>query len=334
MKFIIPFLTFILCGAAISGPYQKSDHYDGKKFHNPGQNDLKSFWQVLKWKITADTVKWPDSLPNKNYPFRTLAPDEKVSASFINHATFFIQLPGLNVLTDPVYSERVSPFTWMGPKRVREPGLSFDTLPSVDVVIISHNHYDHLDKESLKQIDAKFHPLFLVPLGDEKLLNELGIQNVKAMDWWEEVKVKDTRFIFAPTQHWSARSLWDKNESLWGSFMIDNGASKIYFGGDTGYSEHFKDIKTRLGAPDLALLPIGAYAPEWFMKVHHMGPKEAVQAHLDLGAARSVGMHFGTFQLTDEGIDEPVTELQKGLIELKVAPEIFQVLDQGQSLIF
>ena len=334
MKYGFFLLTLVMSCAAVSKSYQKSDHFDGKKFHNPGKNDLKSFWQVLKWKMTADTVKWPESVANKNYPFRALAPTEKVSASFINHATFFIQLPGLNVLTDPVYSERVSPFTWMGPKRVREAGLSFDTLPNVDVVIISHNHYDHLDKESLKQIDAKFHPLFLVPLGDEKLLQDLGIQNVKAMDWWEEVRVKETRFIFTPSQHWSARSLWDKNESLWGSFMINNGASKIYFAGDTGHSDHFKEIKTRLGSPDLALLPIGGYAPEWFMKVHHMGPKEAVQAHLDLGATQSLGMHFGTFQLTDEGIDGPVVELEKGREELGVSAESFKILDQGQSLFF
>lgn len=332
MKIGIFFLTLILSGAAMSGPYSKSDHYDGKKFHNPGENDLKSLWQVLKWKLTADTVKWPDHVPNKNYPFRPLGTNEKMSASFINHATFFLQFPGLNVLTDPVYSERVSPLTWIGPKRVREPGLPFDTLPSVDVVIISHNHYDHLDTESLKQIDAKFHPLFLVPLGDEKLLNEIGIQNVKAMDWWEEIKVKDVRFIFTPAQHWSSRTPWDKNESLWGSYMVDAGAVKVYFGGDTGYSDHFRDIKSRVGAPDLALLPIGAYAPAWFMRIHHMSPMEAVKAHLDLGAVRSLGMHFGTFQLTDEGINEPVTDLMKGLQELKVSPQNFQVLDQGQTL--
>lgn len=313
----------------------KSDHFDGKHYFNPDYpNELKSFWQVLKWKMTADTKKWPDSLENKNYPLRPLTPEEKVNATFINHATFLLQFPGLNVLTDPVYSERTSPFTFMGPKRVRAPGIPFDILPAIDVVVVSHNHYDHLDLETLKMIDAKFHPLFLVPLGDERYLKEAGIQNVKQMDWWEEVRVKDVKFTFAPSRHWSARHLWDKNESLWGSFMIDSGAVKVYHAGDTGHGKHFLDIKTRLGAPDLALLPIGAYKPRWFMQAMHMDPEDAVKAHIDLGAARSIGMHFGTFQLTDEGIDEPVNDLLTNLNKYQIANDKFIVLDQGQAISF
>lgn len=313
----------------------KSDHFDGKHYFNPDYpNELKSFWQVLKWKMTADTKKWPDSLENKNYPLRPLTPEEKVNATFINHATFLLQFPGLNVLTDPVYSERTSPFTFMGPKRVRAPGIPFDILPAIDVVVVSHNHYDHLDLETLKMIDAKFHPLFLVPLGDERYLKEAGIQNVKQMDWWEEVRVKDVKFTFAPSRHWSARHLWDKNESLWGSFMIDSGAVKVYHAGDTGHGKHFLDIKTRLGAPDLALLPIGAYKPRWFMQAMHMDPEDAVKAHIDLGAARSIGMHFGTFQLTDEGIDEPVNDLLTNLNKYQIANDKFLVLDQGQAISF
>ena len=314
-------------------PYPESDHFDGHKFHMPnGNDDLKSFWQVLKWKLTADTQEWPELVPNKNYPLRPLTPVEKVNATFINHATFLLQLPGVNVLTDPVYSERVSPFTFMGPKRAREPGIPFDTLPKIDVVVISHNHYDHLDIETLKRIDSRFHPLFLVPLGDEKLLLKEGIQNVKALDWWEEVRVKDVKFTFTPSQHWSARHLWDKNECLWGSFMIDSGAVKIYHAGDTGYGPHFLDIKSRLGAPDLALLPIGAYKPRWFMKHYHMDPEDAVKAHIDLGAARSIAMHFGTFQLTDEGIDEPTRDLGISLQKFEIEPRKFMILDQGQAL--
>lgn len=313
----------------------KSDHFDGKHYFNPDYpNELKSFWQVLKWKMAADTKKWPDSLENKNYPLRPLTPEEKVNATFINHATFLLQFPGLNVLTDPVYSERTSPFTFMGPKRVRAPGIPFDILPAIDVVVVSHNHYDHLDLETLKMIDAKFHPLFLVPLGDERYLKEAGIQNVKQMDWWEEVRVKDVKFTFAPSRHWSARHLWDKNESLWGSFMIDSGAVKVYHAGDTGHGKHFLDIKTRLGAPDLALLPIGAYKPRWFMQAMHMDPEDAVKAHIDLGAARSIGMHFGTFQLTDEGIDEPVNDLLTNLNKYQIANDKFIVLDQGQAISF
>lgn len=322
--------VFILLFPLMAFSYPKSDHYDGKKFFLPWGDELSSFWELMKWKLTSSVVEWPEHVPNKNYPMRPLASTEKVNATFINHATFLIQLPGLNVLTDPVFSDRLTPIG--GPKRARPPGIPFDVLPSIDVVLVSHNHYDHLNVESLQMIDAKFHPLFLVPLGDEVLLKKAGIQNVKAMDWWEEVRVKDVRFIFAPAQHWSARQLWDKNECLWGSWMIDNGAQKVYHAGDTGYGPHFKDIKSRLGAPDLAILPIGAYKPKWFMQYYHMDPEEAVKAHIDMGAAKSVAMHFGTFQLSDEGIDEPVRDLKVSLEKYKIDEYTFLILDQGQAV--
>ncbi|WPU63919.1 MBL fold metallo-hydrolase [Peredibacter starrii] len=332
MKSLVCLLLMMASFESISETYKTSDHYNGKTFLNPGQNDLKSFWQVLKWKMTNARVDWPETVPNKNFPMRPLGLDEKVSATWINHSTFLLQFPGLNVLTDPVYSDRTSPFSWAGPKRVREPGIPFDVLPKIDVVLISHNHYDHLDLETIQRLDAKFHPLFLVSLGDEKLLKKAGVQNVKAMDWWEEVRVRDLRFIFAPSQHWSARSLWDKNESLWGSFMIDSGATKVYFAGDSGYGPHFLDIKSRLGAPDLALLPIGAYKPQWFMRFHHMNPEDAVKAHLDLGANRSIAMHYGTFQLSDEGIDEPERDLKIAREQFQVSEDKFTILEQGQGL--
>lgn len=332
MKSLVCLLLMMASFESMSKTYKTSDHYNGKTFLNPGQNDLKSFWQVLKWKMTNARVDWPETVANKNFPLRPLGLDEKVSATWINHSTFLLQFPGLNVLTDPVYSDRTSPFTFAGPKRVREAGIPFDILPKIDVVLVSHNHYDHLDLETIKRLDAKFHPLFLVALGDEKLLKKAGIQNVKAMDWWEEVRVRDLRFTFAPSQHWSARSLWDKNESLWGSFMIDSGATKIYFAGDTGYGPHFLDIKSRLGAPDLALLPIGAYKPQWFMRFHHMNPEDAVKAHLDLGANRSIAMHYGTFQLSDEGMDEPERDLKIAREQFQVTEDKFMILEQGQGL--
>ena len=331
MKFASLMGLIFMSFTAFAEPYKLSDHYDGKTFHNPGRNDLKSFWQVLKWKMTADTKKWPDEVANNNYPFRSRLETEKVSATFVNHSTFLLQLPGINVLTDPVYSDRVSPFSFAGPKRVRAPGLPFDNLPPIDVVLVSHNHYDHLDLETLKQLDGKFKPLFLVPLGDEKLLLKNGIQNVKALDWWEEVRIKDTRFIFTPSQHWSARSLWDKNECLWGSFMIDNGTQKIYFAGDTGYGDHFKNTAARLGNPDLALLPIGAYKPRWFMQFHHMDPDDAVMAHKDLGSKKTIGIHYGTFQLTDEGVDEPVKDLKVAIEKHQISDSDFFVIEQGDS---
>jgi L-ascorbate metabolism protein UlaG (beta-lactamase superfamily) len=334
MKSLIFIITAIFSVSAFSHPFPKSDHYNGKKFFNPEGPELKSFWNVIKWQLTNDKRDWPQSVPNENYGLRPLAPNERASATFINHSTFLLQLPGLNIMTDPVYSERVSPVTFAGPKRVRAPGIPLDILPSIDVVIISHNHYDHLDLETIKQLDKRSHPLFLVPLGDGKLLKAAGVLNVKEVDWWEEVKVKDTRIVFTPSQHWSARGLFDKNDSLWGAYMIMNEATKIYFGGDTGYGPHFLDTKSRLGAPDLALIPIGAYQPEWFMLAHHMNPAQAVKAHFDLESARSIGIHFGTFQLADEAIDDPTNDLSIAKKTHGLSDEAFRVLDQGQTLSF
>lgn len=326
LKFL--FLLFpIICFS-----YTKSDHFDGERFFNPQGDDLKSFWDVMKWKMTSTPEEWPKHVANKHYPLKFLISSEKMNATFINHSTFFIQFPGVNLLTDPVFSERVSPVSFAGPKRVRSPGISFDELPPIDVVIISHNHYDHLDLTSLVMIDKKFHPLFIVPIGDEKLLLKAGIQNVKALDWWEEIRVKDVRFIFTPSQHWSARSFWDKNECLWGSYMIDSGNYKIYFAGDTGHGKHFLETTRRLGPPDLALLPIGAYRPRWFMKYYHLDPEEAVLAHIELKAKRSIAMHFGTFQMSDEAIDEPVRDLKRALEKLKISEEEFLILQEGQGV--
>lgn len=305
--------------------YPLSDHYNGDTFFNPGNHEIKSLWQVLKWKLTTEASPWPATVPNRKYPFATFSPDQRAKITFINHATFLLQFEDLTVLTDPIFAKRASPVSFAGPKRVREPGLRLEELPAVDVVIISHNHYDHLSLESLKHIDEKFHPLFLVPLGDEELLKKAGIQNVREMDWWQEQRVKEHTITFLPAQHWSARGLFDKCKSLWGSYFISGKDFKTYFAGDTGYSDHFKRIRERLGGPDVALLPIGAYEPRWFMKFSHMNPEDAVVAHSDLAAKLSIGMHFGTFQLTDEGIDDPVEALKR------VAAENFIILDQGES---
>lgn len=325
---------FLLLAPIYLFAYPVSDHYDGKKFHNLENREMKSFWDVMVWKFSGGKRDWPESVLNKNYPFLKLSPENQAVVTFLNHASFLIQLPQLTILTDPIFSERASPYRFVGPKRVRPPGMKLEELPAVDVVLISHNHYDHLDIESLVQLDAKFHPLFLVPLGDERLLKERGIQNVKELDWWQKVDLKEVVFHFTPTQHWSARGLFDKCDSLWGGFFIHAPSTKIYFGGDSGYAGHYKLTREKLGAPDLALLPIGAYAPRWLMKISHMNPEEAVTAHKDLGAHQSFGMHFGTFQLTDEGIDDPIKGLAEALVKFSVNPESFRVLDNGESFSF
>lgn len=331
MKWALIFLLCIRIIAAIADNSEtKSDHFNGKHFFNPGHDDKNSFFDLLKWKFTSKTTDWPENVSNKDYPAPLLPEGKKATFTFINHATFLIQTPQVTFLTDPVFSERVSPVKFAGPKRVRLPGVTLDKLPAIDVVVVSHNHYDHMDLDSLKALDQKFHPLFIVPLGNREFLMKEGLQNVVELDWWKEQKVKDAIITLTPALHWSSRSLWDKYETLWGSYMVTIPGFKFYFGGDTGYAEHFRDIKMRLGAPDVALIPIGAYEPRWFMKKHHMNPPEAVMAHKDLEAGTSFGMHFGTFQLTDEGIDEPVKALQNSLGEIKN----FHTLDQGESRTF
>ncbi|HLT23325.1 MAG TPA: MBL fold metallo-hydrolase [Bacteriovoracaceae bacterium] len=316
-----------------SKDYKLSDHYDGTKFYNPRNHSLKSFWDVLKWKFTSQRATWPSWIENKEYDFTLIENSEaKMITTFINHATFLIQFPELNILTDPVFSDRTSPFTFLGPKRVRKPGLDFNQLPVIDVVLISHNHYDHLDVATLKKLDEKFSPLFLVPLGDKKLLKSHGLKNVQELDWWEEVHLKSYQITFAPAYHWSARGLFDKCESLWGAYYIKSEDYSIYFAGDTGYEGHFKETREKLGPPDLSLLPVGAWSPRWFMQAYHMDPNEAVMAHHDLGSKMSIGMHFGTFQLTDEGYEES-QEMLKKITDEQGISESFILLDQGESFI-
>lgn len=315
----------------MANDYPKSDHYDGDKFFNLEETSDKSFFEVLKWKLTTDAKEWPEHVENKNFPAPVLDPRDKSLLTFINHATYLITLPGLNILTDPVFSERVSPVKFAGPKRVREPGVKFDNLPAIQVVLISHCHYDHLDEESVRRLEEKFHPLFLVPLGEEKRLRGWGVQNVKELDWWQEHKVQETTITLTRVQHWSNRHLWDKRETLWGGFFIKSPSAAIYFAGDTGYGNHFTETKLKIGPPDVALLPIGAYEPRWFMREMHMNPDEAVQAHLDLSSKVSLPMHFGTFQLTDEGIDDPVKDLESAREKKSLPAENFPVLEQGQS---
>lgn len=330
MKHLLSFVALLFYSNAVLAvaKYPVSDHYDGEVFFNPENHHLHSFWEVMKWRLGGQKSEWPESIPNKTYPLPKVGADQRAVVTFINHATFLIQYQDLNILTDPLFSQRTSPVSFLGPGRVREPGVKIEELPKIDVVVVSHNHYDHLDLEALKILDGKFKPLFLVPLGDEKLLKEAGLQNVREMDWWQEQVVREHKIVFTPSQHWSARGPFDKCKSLWGSFYILSPNFKLYFGGDSGYGPHFGNIRLRLGAPDLSLLPIGAYAPRYFMKYHHMNPEESVKAHQDLNSGLTIGMHFGTFQLSDEPVGEPVERLKK------VRPEAFIVLDQGESKTF
>jgi L-ascorbate metabolism protein UlaG (beta-lactamase superfamily) len=291
-----------------------NDHFDGEHFFNPELGPIdKSFWDLMKWQWGGTRAAWPDSVPVT--PALVPVAAREVSATFVGHATFVVRFPStpdsaLTVLIDPIWSDRCSPVTWAGPRRAQAPGVRFEALPHVDVVLVSHNHYDHMDMPTLVRLAARDNPLFLVPIGDAELLREAGITRVEELEWWESRNVASVTITFLPAQHWSNRLDKSRNTSLWGSWGLRGAdGTSVYHGGDTGYGSHFKKIRGRWGAADLALLPIGAYKPRWFLKDQHMDPAEAVQAARDLDAAASVGMHFGTFRLADEPYGSPETDL-------------------------
>ena len=252
--------------------------------------------------------------------------------TFIGHATFLIQTAAGNILTDPMYSQRAGPMNMMGPRRVRQPAVRFDDLPPISIVLLSHNHYDHCDLRTFRMLAKRFDPVVVTPLGNGALLRSSGIRLVEELDWWQDAKTAALPIALTPAHHFSARGPLDRNRALWGGFMLVAGGKRIFFAGDSAYAPLFRDIRQRLGPIDLALLPIGAYEPRWFMQAVHMNPAEAVQAHLDLEASESVGMHFGTFQLTTEGIDDPLRALEQARRAKNIPPSRFRTLGFGESL--
>jgi L-ascorbate metabolism protein UlaG (beta-lactamase superfamily) len=308
---------------------QVSDHFDGRRFFNPGGANGQSFWQVPRMMLTRRTP-WPASVPVRPCRPPETGPDE-VIVTFVGHACFLIQVGGMSLLTDPVYARRASPLAFAGPLRVRAPAIALDDLPSVSLVLLSHNHYDHCDLATLATLELRFRSQIVTPVGNGKLLRQAGIARFEEIDWWERAGQSPLPVTLTPAQHFSARHMFDRNRALWGGFLLEALGRRILFAGDSGYGPHFREIRARLGPIDLALLPIGAYEPRWFMKDIHMNPAEAVQAHLDLEARQSIAMHFGTFQLTPEGIDEPARDLAAALAERDIPPEKFRVLESGES---
>lgn len=302
-----------------------------RRFSNPAGSVKRSFGMLLRL-LSSKRAPWPAHVAvEPRRPPSPQHPDEAI-VTFIGHSTFLIQTSLGNILTDPIYSERAGPLQFLGPRRVRQPGVAFDDLPEISLVLISHNHYDHLDLPTLRALDRRFHPLFVTPLKNGPLLKSAGILRVQQLNWWEHAATVTPRISLTPAQHFSARTLFDRNRALWGGFVISTGPLRIFFAGDTGYGRHFRDIHKRYGPVDLALLPIGAYEPRWFMKDIHMNPAEAVQAHLDLEARQSIGMHFGTFRLAQEGIADPVADLEREPLARQLLGKSFRTLDVGGSL--
>ena len=261
------------------------------------------------------------------------------AVTWIGHATVLAQLGGINLLTDPIFSERASPVQWLGPKRAQPPGLALHELPHIDAVVISHNHYDHCDEASLRALAAQpgGPPLFLVPLGMRHWMEGIAITHVVELDWWQSQRVGDVELVLTPVQHWSARGLHDRMRALWGGWAVFAPDQHLFFAGDTGYSADFADIRQRFAARqqdegfDIALLPVGAYEPRWFMAQQHINPEEAVRIHRDLGARSSMGMHWGSFELTDESLDEPPRALAQARATASLAEEDFFVMAIGQT---
>ena len=304
-----------------------------QRFRNATPTEHEGVGDVLRWMGTRKPGpwrKWTDLPPAPSPPAR-VGPGE-MRITFVNHATVLLQMDGVNVLTDPIWSERCSPVPFAGPRRHVPPGLRFEQLPPIDVVVVSHNHYDHLDVPTLRRLARDHHPTFLVPTGNRALLDRRGIHGSEELAWWHSVDVRDgVRISAVPAQHFSGRGLFDRDRSLWAGFVVAGPGGSAYFAGDTGFGPHFAEIRDRFGPPRLALLPIGAFRPEWFMSRVHASPDEALEAHRILGAGTSVGIHFGTFRLADDGQDEPaerIAELLRGSPEPRPR---FWILGNGES---
>ena len=312
-----------------------SDHFDGERFFNPGLDLDKSVGDLLRWRWTGKRTPWPKHRAITPTPVPPAAARRgEILVTLVGHSTVLVQVEGCNILTDPMFSERASPFSFLGPQRARAPGIAFDDLPRIDLVLLSHNHYDHLDLPTLRGLRDRGPPVILTGLGNGALLERHGIGNVIELDWWQTcTPARDIDVTYVPAQHWSSRTPFDRRRALWGGHVVETAAGRLFFAGDTGYGPHLKAIG-RLFEPDIALLPIGAYEPRWFMSAQHMNPADAVRAHRDLGANLSLGIHWGTFQLTDEAIDAPLRALAAARRDAAIEDDAFLAPEPGTTMVW
>jgi L-ascorbate metabolism protein UlaG (beta-lactamase superfamily) len=288
-----------------------SKHFDGNRFYNPDAPQAPGFLRALRWKLTSRPEPSPHFISDveQSKPPRRMEGNE-LRTTFVNHSTVLLQQRGSNILTDPIWSDRASPLSWIGPRRRRKQGVSWEDLPPIDTVLISHNHYDHLDLPTLRRLAARGDSTFIVPAGVAQLLRSENIGPVHQLDWGEAVSLPGLTIHCVPALHSSSRGIHDRNRTLWCGYAIECRERLVYFAGDTAFGHHFAQIREKFGAPHLALLPIGAYEPRWFMSPVHMTPEEAIRAHEILGAKTSIAIHHGTFQLADEGLDTPKRRLR------------------------
>jgi L-ascorbate metabolism protein UlaG (beta-lactamase superfamily) len=305
----------------------RSDHFDGVRFHNLEHTRDKTLFDLLLWQFSArrGAWAWREIEPQKP-PQRVEGAQLRVT--MVNHSTTLIQTCGLNILTDPIWSKRCSPFQWAGPSRFHAPGIRFEDLPPIDLALVSHNHYDHLDLLTLQRLSRERRPRIVVGLGNREFLETRGVRGIEEIDWWDEIEITpDVRLTGVPVQHWSTRTRLDLRKTLWLGFVIETPAGNVYFPGDTGFASHFAMVRELFGGFRLALLPIGACLPRWFMKESHLDPGDAVEAFAALRAEWAIPIHHGTFALGDDGQDHAVNELRR------IAGEEFLILGPGESAV-
>lgn len=322
--------------AYYKGP--KSDHFDGIRFFNPWDPQTHSLYQLLRWKIRSIPKKWPTKkeAPRLQIPLERVEGNQ-LRITFVGHSTMLIQTQGLNIITDPIWSTRASPFKYLGPARYSNPGIPLEKLPPIDLILISHNHYDHLDINTIKKIWHRDRARIIAPLGNDAVIHlKAPSIPVETLDWYQKITIQNGVTIhLTPTQHWSARGFSDRNKALWGAFIISTTGGNIYFCGDSGYGngEIFRKVHQLFGSFRFAMLPIGAFEPRWFMKYFHMNPEEAVLAYKDLGKPYAAAIHFKTFRLADEGFHDATRLLAEACVKYQIDPQKFRALQLGESWI-
>lgn len=310
-----------------------SDHFNGKTFFNP-RHENRTWFDVLRWRRTSRPARWPAHVPLTPRPTPAPPAENEWKITLIGHVTFLIQTRAGNFLTDPHFSDRCGPFGWLGPRRVQPPALALSDLPPIDFILLSHDHYDHCDLPSLRLLAKRHDPLVITPLANAPLIRRSGLRRIVELDWWQShAPQPELSVTVTPARHWSNRLSGARNARLWGGFHVRHAERPWWFAGDTGYDPTlFHSIRQRLGPPELAMIPIGAYEPRWFMAAQHCNPAEAVKIHQDVGARTSLGMHWGTWQLTDEARDEPGRALEQARATAGLAPETFRVLSAGDTV--
>ncbi len=333
---VILVFSLVYFSCSIAPRFPRSDHFNGKRFYNPDNRDGHWFLDTIKWLWEMDTVQWPQWIedPPREKLFKRIGIDT-IRITYINQSTTFIQLDKCNILTDPIWSEKAGPCSWLGIKRVRKPGIALDDLPPVDLILISHDHYDHLDIRTLKKLYKIKQSKIITGLGIKKILSSEGIFNVTELDWWQNFSFKERgiTITFVPASHSSGRGIFDKNRTLWGGFVIKGKSGLIYFAGDSGYGDFVRTISKTFPYITVSLLPLGSYEKRWYMKHQHMNPYDAVKIHKILSSKISIGIHFATFlEHPEQSIDAHEKDLKLALKKNNLSESCFIIPKFGEGI--